>query len=142
MRERNPHSDVVSTWRDGRAGPLSSQALVELYERALDALWRRAHLCLGEITLMAIVERVLHDGTERFPHLAALKIETSGVNFGELRQPARALDAALLDESLSFLLVELLRVLGTLTGEILTPGLHAELHKVQAQPAGQKGGKS
>ena len=91
---------------------------------------------------MAIVERVLHDGTERFPHLAALKIETSGVNFGELRQPARALDAALLDESLSFLLVELLRVLGTLTGEILTPGLHAELHKVQAQPAGQKGGKS
>jgi hypothetical protein len=91
---------------------------------------------------MAIVERVLHDGTERFPHLAALKTETSGVNCGELRQAARNLDMTLLDESLSFLVIDLLRVLGTLTGEILTPGLHAELRKVQAPQAGEKGGKS
>jgi hypothetical protein len=142
MRERNPHSDAVNAWRDGRAGPLSPQALVDLYERALDALWRRAHMSLGEITLMAIVERVLHDGTERFPHLAALKTETSGVHCGELRQAASSLDMALLDESLAFLLGELLRVLGTLTGEVLTPGLHAELRKVQALPSGEKGGKS
>lgn len=142
MRERDPHRDVVTAWRDGRAGPLSPQALVDLYERALDALWRRAHLSLGEITLMAIVERVLHDGTERFPHLAALKTGTSGVHCGELRQAANAVEVALLDESLAFLLCELLRVLGTLTGEVLTPGLHAALRKVQALPAGEKGGES
>jgi hypothetical protein len=134
MAERNIHSAVVKAWRDGLAEPLSQQALVDLYGRALDALWQRAHMSLGEITLMAIVERVLHDGTGRFPHLATLQIETSGVRCGELRQAAEALDAALLEESLAFLVVELMRVFGTLTGEILTPGLHAELRKVQAEP--------
>jgi len=99
-------------------------------------------MSLGEITLMAILERVLYQGTEQFPHLAALKVETSGVHFAELRQAVPALDGALLDESLAFLVVELLRVLGTLTGEILTPGLHTELRKVQARSADERGGKA
>ncbi|WP_257463332.1 hypothetical protein [Archangium lipolyticum] len=142
MPERNVHSETVKAWRDGWAGNLSQHELVELYERALDALWRRAHLSLGEVSLMAIVDRVLHDGAERFPHLSALKVETSGVRFGELRQGAPVLDRALLEDSLTFLVVELLRVLGALTGEILTPGLHVELRKVRVQQTDEKGGKA
>ncbi|HYO74602.1 MAG TPA: hypothetical protein VEU33_51870 [Archangium sp.] len=131
----------MKAWRDGWGEPLSSEALVDVYERALDALWRRAHLSLGEITLMAIVDRVLHDGTGKFPHLAALKVETSGVQFEGLRLAAPGLAPALLDESLASLVVELLRVFGTLTGEILTPGLHAELSKVRVPPVDDKGRK-
>ncbi|HYO57754.1 hypothetical protein [Archangium sp.] len=141
MPERNIHSETVRAWRDCWAGTLSHEALVNVYERALDALWRRAHMSLGEITLMAIVDRVLHDGTGKFPHLAALKVETSGVQFGALRVAVQGVDLALLDESLAFLVVELLRVLGTLTGEILSPGLHAELSKVRVHPVDDKGGK-
>jgi hypothetical protein len=141
MPERNIHSDIVRAWRDSQAEPLSQQALVELYEHALDALWRRTHQSLGEVTVMAIMERVLHYGAERFPHLATLKVETSGVHFGELRQAAPKLEVALLDESLAVLVVELLRVFGVLTGEILTPGLHAELRKVQVQSVDEKGRK-
>jgi len=135
------HSEIVKAWRDGCGGRTSPEALVNLYERALDALWRRAHTCLGEITLMAIVDRVLHDGTGKFPHLAALKVETSGVQFGAFRLAVQGLAPALLDESLAFLVVELLRVFGTLTGEILTPGLHAELSKVRVHPMDDEGGK-
>lgn len=142
MAERNIHSDAVGAWRAGRTGALSHQELAGLYERALGALWRRAHLSLGEITLRAIMERVLHQGVEVFPHLAALKIGTSGIHFEEMRQAAPALDLGLLDESLAYLVAELLRVFGTLTGEILTPVLHAELHKVQLLPADEKGGKA
>ncbi|QRN95310.1 hypothetical protein JRI60_40570 [Archangium violaceum] len=142
MSERNIHSETVRAWREGWAGTLSPQELIDLYDRALDALWRRTHLSLGEITLMAIVDRVLHHGTEKFPHLAALKVETSGVHLGPLGPAVAGLELALLDESLAFLVVELLRVLGALTGEILTPGLHAELHKVRVQPAEEKGGKA
>ncbi|MFL5356857.1 hypothetical protein [Archangium sp.] len=130
------------TWRDGWAGRLPQHELVDVYERTLDALWRRAHLSLGEVSLMAIVDRVLHQGTEQYPHLAALKVETSGVQFGELRQVSSALDKVLLEESLTFLVVELLRVFGALTGEILTPGLHAELRKVQVRTADEKGNKA
>jgi hypothetical protein len=121
---------------------LSQHELVDLYERALDALWRRSHQCLGEVSLMAIVDRVLHEGTERFPHLVALKIETSGVQCGALRQVAPGLEPALLEESLACVVSELLRVLGSLTGEILTPGLHAELLKVRVPAVDEKGGKS
>ncbi|MFE8595941.1 hypothetical protein KYC5002_38810 [Archangium violaceum] len=131
----------MKAWRDGWGSSLSPEALVNVYERALDALWRRAHLSLGEITLMAIVDRVLHDGTGKFPHLAALKVETSGVQFEGLRLASPGLATALLDESLAFLVVELLRVFGTLTGEILTPGLHAELSKVRVHPVDDKGRK-
>jgi hypothetical protein len=141
MPERNIHRDTVRAWRDGWGGSMSPDALVNVYERALDALWRRAHLSLGEITLMAIVDRVLHDGTGKFPHLAALKVETSGVQFGAFRLAAQGVAPALLDEALASLVVELLRVFGTLTGEILTPGLHAELRKVQVHPVDDKGGK-
>ncbi len=141
MPERNAHREIVKTWRDGWAEDLSQHALVDLYDRALDALWRRSHRSLGEVTLMAIVDRVLHDGTERFPHLAVLKVETSGVHLGPLRPTMTDFDPALLDESLTFLVVELLRVLGALTGEILTPGLHAELLKVRVRQVDEKGGK-
>ncbi|QRK08952.1 hypothetical protein JQX13_01915 [Archangium violaceum] len=141
MPERKVHSEAVKAWRDGWAGTLSQQELLDVYERALDALWRRAHMSLGEVSLMAIVDRVLHQGTDQFPHLAALKVETSGVQFGELRQVVSSLDRTLLEDSLSYLVIELLRVFGALTAEILTPGLHAELRKVQARPADGKGGK-
>jgi len=142
MSERNIHRETLRTWRDGWGGTLSQHELVDLYERALDSLWRRAHLSLGEVSLMAIVDRVLHEGTERFPHLAALKLETSGVQCGVLRHAASALEPAVLEESLSFLVAELLRVLGSLTGEILTPGLHAELLKVRVPRADERGAKS
>ncbi|HZI13268.1 MAG TPA: hypothetical protein VE153_23000 [Myxococcus sp.] len=142
MPENNPHSEVVSAWRDGWAGQLSRQELVDVFERALEAIWRRAHLSLGEVTLMAIVDRVLHHGIEAYPHLAPLKVEQGGAHFGALREAAPEVAVALLEESLVFLLVELLRVFGALTGEILTPGLHGELRKVQLRPADPRGGKA
>ena len=142
MPSKNSHSDTVKVWCEGWEGTLPVPELLDVYERALDAIWRRAHLSLGEITLVAIVDRVLYHGVERFPHLAALRVEPSGVHFGELRPSAEALDVALLEESLQFLVVELLRVLGTLTGEILTPGLHAELRKVRPGADSKKGGRA
>ncbi len=142
MPGHNPHSEVVSAWRDGWAGQLSQQELVDVFERALDAIWRRAHLSLGEVTLMAIVDRVLHQGVEAYPHLAPLEVKPSGARFGALREAAPEVAVAPLEESLVFLVVELLRVFGALTGEILTPGLHAELRKVRAGPVDQRGGKA
>ena len=140
MTERSHHSDIVREWRQCWPENPPVPVVVEVCEHALDALWRRAHQSLGEITLVAIADRVLHQGTELFPHLAALKTETSGVNFAELRQVAPALEGKLLEESLLFLVVELMRVLGALTGEVLTPGLHAALRAVRVPTAAERGG--
>jgi hypothetical protein len=141
MPERNIHQEAVTAWRKGWAGTLAQPALLDLFERALDALWRRANMSLGEMTLMAIVDRVLHQGCEQFPHLAQLKVETNGVHFGALRHSVQGLDREQLEESLVFLVYELMRVFGSLTGEILTPGLHAQLHTVRASSVASQGGK-
>ena len=141
MPERNIHQEAVRAWREDWEGVLDHLALLDVFERALDALWRRAHMSLGEITLMAIVDRVIHQGHELFPHLALLKVEPGGVHFGELRQTAPSLDRRLLEDSFMFLVPELLRVFGALTGEILTPGLHAELRKVRVALAEAQRGK-
>jgi len=141
MHERNLHEKVIMEWRAGWAGTLAHPVLMDVFERAMDALWRRAHMSLGEMTLTAIVDRVLHQGSEKFPHLTLLRVETRGVHFGDLGPSTPSLDRTLLEESLVFLVYELLRVFGSLTGEILTPGLHAELLKVRGPSADARRGK-
>jgi hypothetical protein len=106
---------------------------VDLFEQAMIALWNRAHVTLGTVTLAAIMDRVLYTATEKFPLLESLKIGTNGVDFGGLRErePATAMSNSQLAEGFSYVLVEFLSVVGNLTAEILTPALHAELSKVR-----------
>ena len=118
----------VDAWLHGPARALGAADAVTLFERALGALWRRADVTLGEVTLTAIVERVLYTATETHPFLSTLTIERTGICFDGFRQQAAV--SANLFEAFRLVLVELLTVLGHLTGEILTPALHAELSKV------------
>ncbi len=134
MLERTSHHELLTQWRADWTGSLTPSQLVELFERAVNALWRRAHLSLGELTLVAIVERVIHLGGENAPLLKTIQVTAGGVDFSGLRQVAPTLEHAGFEECLVGLVYELLRVLGTLTGEILTPGLHAELREVKPSP--------
>ena len=45
------------------------------------ALWNRANLTLGEVTLTAIVDRVLYSAAEQFPPFESLKVEPAGIDF-------------------------------------------------------------
>ena len=102
-----------------------------LFEAALDAVWIRTKTTLGEVTLTAIAERVLHNASERFSLLWSLKLEpASGIQCRELRERIGSVEPSELREAIRFVLVELLTVLGNLTAEILTPALHAEISSV------------
>jgi hypothetical protein len=140
--DENQHTRRVTEWLGQAANSLSTEQLVDLFEQAMIALWNRAHVTLGTVTLAAIVDRVLYTATEKFPLFESLKIGTDGVDFGGLRErePATAMSNSQLAEGFSFVLVEFLSVVGNLTAEILTPALHAELSKVGLNP-GTKGGK-
>ena len=122
------HHVVVSGWLQRAARGDTTEALIRAFEEAFAALWQRSLLTLGEITLTAIVERVLHVATKRFPVLGSLKVEASGLNCQELRGRTD-LRIDQISEAIPFVLVEFLTVLGKLTAEILTPALHAELSK-------------
>jgi len=112
----------------GRAGPTGPR--FDAFERALHALWGRALTTLGEITLGAIVDRVLCVAAERYPLLSPLSVGTTGVCFDDIRPSVGEGPNRMLQDACRFVLIELLTVIGNVTAEIMTPALHAKLSTV------------
>lgn len=125
---------TVIAWLE-RVADHSVEELLRAFEAAFAALWKRTVLTLGEVTMTAIVDRVLHRVAERYPLVASIETSTSGIRCRclETRPELRRDEAS---DAICFLLVEFLTVLGDLTAEILTPALRAELSKVP--PAGDR----
>jgi hypothetical protein len=113
-----------------RANGRTSEQLVELFERAMVALWNRSQITLGEITLAAIVDRVFYSAAEQFPPFQSLKVEQTGIDFKKFRAQNADFNSSELSEGVRFVITEFIVVIGNLTAEILTPALHEELSKV------------
>jgi len=121
------HVACVDAWM-GRAGPTGLR--FDAFEHALNALWRRALATLGEITLGAILDRVLYVASERHPLLSPLSVGTTGVCLDDIRPIVAEGPTRALQDACRFVLIELLTVIGNVTAEILTPALHAKLSSV------------
>ncbi len=132
MEEDDPNLICVASWIERTAPGLSGEEHVQLFEMSLAAMWTRSQRPLGDVTVAAIMDRVVCTAVERFPVLAGLHVEASGVSCLDLRARARAAEAdnAQLLEAIRFVLVEYLTVLGNLTADIFTPALRAELSAV------------
>jgi hypothetical protein len=130
MTDESDHAAFVNAWLEGSTKS-SSTLRLELFEASLGALWSSAQLTLGDVTLMAIGDRVLHNAVEKFPFFAGLKVEPNrGIQGQVLHDRVGSLDDAELVDGIRFVLVEFLTVIGNLTAELLTSDLHAELSKV------------
>jgi len=138
MLEAREHGACVDAWLERAANRLPSDRLLLVFVQGFDALWGRAHQTLGDVMLMAIADRVLYVAAEQYPFLSALKVEPAGIRCQELQQQAGSLHRDRLAEAVRFVLVEFLTVLGTLTAEILTPALHAELLQTAPAEAGSE----
>jgi hypothetical protein len=130
VSDAQDHSDHVNKWMTRAAQDLSSDQLLELFEQATRALWSRAHLTLGAVTLTAVMDRVLYNASERFSPFESLKVVPGGIDCQELRDRGEILNGGDLREAMRFVVVEFLVVIGNLTGELLTPALHSELSKI------------
>ncbi|HEX7700786.1 MAG TPA: hypothetical protein VF403_08695 [Kofleriaceae bacterium] len=118
----------MTAWFERAAQDRSVASLIQAFEDTFAALWRRSHLTLGEVTLTAIVERVIHTATEHYPLLTSVEVGATGLRCQSLRSQA-GLRQDQVSAAIRFVLVEFLTVLGNLTAQILTPALHAELLK-------------
>ena len=136
MVDAREHGACVDAWLERVANRSPSDRLLLVFDQGFAALWGRAHQTLGDVTLMAIVDRVLYVAAEQYPFFSALKVEPAGLRCQELQQQAGSLHRDRLAEAVRFVLVEFLTVLGTLTAEILSPALHAELLKIAPPEAG------
>jgi hypothetical protein len=133
MADDYDHGACVDAWMDRVTRDSPPERLIREFEHGFAALWRRAQQTLGDVTLTAILERVLYTSAERFPVLASLKIEATGIQSHGLHERAESMHHDELAQGIRFVLVEFLTVIGTLTAEILTPALHAELSKAREE---------
>jgi hypothetical protein len=133
--DENDHGVQVDAWMARVARDTAPEKLFEAFEQGFGAIWRRAHATLGEVTLMAILERVLYTAGERFPVLLTLEVDSTGLRSDKFRERVGSLQVEQLAEVVRFILLEFLTVLGNLTAEVLSPALHAELAKVPSKTA-------
>jgi hypothetical protein len=137
--DENDHRARVDAWMDRAAKEAAPEQLFGAFERAFGAMWRRARITLGDVTLMAILDRVLYTAAERFPALSPLEMDASGLRSDKFRERVGPLHGDQLADAIRFILVEFLTVLGNLTAEVLTPALHSELAKVGPEaPSGAR----
>ena len=104
MDEETDHEAAVDAWMQGAAQGRSVGEALDAFELAFGRLWARAHVTLGDVTL-----------------------GDAGLSCSALRERSSELPLDELSAGLRFVLLELLTVLGSLTAEILSPALHAEL---------------
>jgi hypothetical protein len=123
MLEASRHGSAIDAWAARRLTGAAPPRQVAAFEEAFAALWRRARRTLGEVTLAAIVERALHASSLHHPALARVRLDGDRLRCEALLASGEATLAPALRRALD----ELLTLLGLLTGEILTPSLHAEL---------------
>jgi hypothetical protein len=127
MVDDSDHGGCVDAWFERTAKGVSVEQLTVEFEAAFTALWRRAHQTLGDVTLAAIIDRVLYVAAEQHPVMSALELDVTGVRWEAFRQRAATLQAEQLVDGVRFVLLEFLTVLGKLTGEVLSAPLHAQL---------------
>jgi hypothetical protein len=135
--EHDDHAACVNAWMERCAKELPPERLIQLFGQGFAAMWRRAHRTLGDVTLTAIADRVLHRAAEQFPTFSSLKVDVTGLQCDALRESAGGLQHDQLEEGARFVLVEFLTVLGNLTADVLTPALHSELSKVAPEERGR-----
>ncbi len=121
------HHTCVTVWMERGAQGLPAEQLLQLFEQGFGALWVRAQLVLGEVTLTAIADRALYVAAARYPFLSGVKVVAGVLLCRDLKERAASLRHGQLVEAIGFVLVEFLTVLGKLTAEVLTPALHAAL---------------
>ena len=135
MIDGNEHSKQVDAWLRAAPRGLALAPLLRRFELTVGAVFARARQTLGEVTLEAVLERVLFLAAEACPPARAMTVRPTGIDCSALLEPGSALERDRVEAAVRLVLSEFLTVLGSLTAEILTPALHAELvraHEVAA----------
>ena len=142
--DESEHEVRVDDWLTRTVASSSNSELASSFQDVFTRLWKRANRTLGDVTLAAIVDRVLYNAAKRFEVLKSLKVERASVRFDEFEERSLGIPFGDLRVAVCHVLVEFLSVLDTLTAGVLTPALHAELAerpKVISVPRARRSGE-
>jgi hypothetical protein len=130
--QNNQNAREVDQWIQRHLEGLPANRIVSLFGAAIQELLNRALATLSEVTLNAVLDRVLFQSQQKYPCLSGLKFENFRLHpdglahsFGE--NPAEV------TEAFRFFLIELLTILENLTAGVITDPLYQELSKVNSR---------
>ena len=132
--EDDIHYRAVEHWLNQNVRHLTPTQQVLILEKAIHAIELRACMTLSSVTLMVVLDRILCQTKEKFPILSRAILEKKSLSF---KAVDKVQDAHEISEALVFLLVELFRILGRMTADILTIPIHKELMKVTSNDSGE-----
>lgn len=118
---------------------LSPEQLVQLYAEAILALRKRILFTLSEVTITAILDRVLHESQQEYPLLSELKTSTDGIETSDLLSKLDGHSSAEIIEAFQFLIAELVGVLERLTAGLLNKPLYQELSRLGGRQRPSRG---
>ena len=124
------NSRLVEAWVVKNATGLPPEKLVHLFALAIKSIEQRSCATLSSVTVMVVVDRVLHESCESYPLLSVITIDKDGMNLVALQSQCDKLPDKDLRKALVHLLAELLTILGDITANILTGALQKELGQI------------
>lgn len=121
------HARCVDGWLD-RYSPRTKSEALDALDAALQAIWLRASVAIGEAALATTLSTVLRRARQHFSGFDAVTVTLTGAQVDRAR--GAQLDARELLIAVRYVLIEFLRLIGTLNAEVLTGALHHELSYV------------
>jgi hypothetical protein len=129
------HKELISLWEEQNTKDLRVEQLIQLYTNAFDALINRSLPTLSSITVKVVLDRVLHEGSAEYPFFSQITLEPRGLSLKALIQKNTTIKIDELKEGLSYLLVEVLTVIGSITSDVLTDSLHKAIMQINRENA-------
>lgn len=135
VEQTNPHKEIVHLWEEKNLQGPGPEQVIKIYGSAILAVEQRCLDTLSSVTVQVVLDRVLHEGLENYSLLSTITIGPKGLNLSGLNHKNENYKLEEITESLRYLLIEFLTVIGNITSEVLTTPLHKELMEVTHESA-------
>jgi hypothetical protein len=130
VKKYKNHSLKVDAWIRVVTPGLTTPALIDLFEKATTRLWSRGCLTVSDVTLHALADRALFNSAQAYPVLLALKLDHTGIQWGEFRKLGAKLNRDDVIRSVSYFITEFIAIASSITDDILSAPLHDALVSV------------
>ena len=135
------HARTVSLWLQKFPATLTQEEFVGAIEKVFDQALEKTQITISEVTLSAVLDRILYNSAVKFPILNELKLDGAKLKFASLKRHVKSSSNSEIKAAFLYFFTEFFFVIGNLTAEHLTPILYNELTNDLPRKSAQKGKK-
>ncbi len=128
----------MDVWIERSTAQISEKAMIILVGRTLQKMLVAIHYSVSEVTLAAVLDRVLYNSSEQHSVLKGIKANGIKLNFAGLKNVRNEN----MQDAFHYLITEFIYIIGNLTAERLTPVLYQVLEHAKVTAPATKATKA